>query len=162
MNRPVSSHARLLVSAVVLVIAVACSRAAAQAPGATSMCLGTPVASQFDRDLGTVLRDYVAGIVTSADSGNAAKRARYHLTAGRPSEVTLVTDDSICGPAAVAFEKSVVTGAGGTFDSSTVRPVYVVHAVDRYVVFGPHQRAGEFSLSIVFDSAWHRLYGFTF
>ncbi|HET7457745.1 MAG TPA: hypothetical protein VFJ74_08815, partial [Gemmatimonadaceae bacterium] len=97
------------------------------------MRLGTAASSRYDQELGGVLRDYIAGLVSSVDSGNVAMRTRYHLMAAPAAEVGSISDEAICRQAAVAFEQSIASGTGVAFDPAGVGPVYVVRTPDRYV-----------------------------
>ncbi|HET7457706.1 MAG TPA: hypothetical protein VFJ74_08620, partial [Gemmatimonadaceae bacterium] len=73
-----------------------------------------------------------------------------------------ISDEAICRQAAVAFEQSIASGTGVAFDPAGVGPVYVVRTPDRYVVHAPHRKAGEFSVSLVFDYSFNELAGFAY
>ena len=74
-------------------------------------------------------------------------RQRQQLPAVAASQVTYVTDDSICAKAEVAY----TAGLAGIGLTPSLR-VHVIRVGDVYVVWDPAQRMGEFGIFMTLSS----------
>lgn len=100
------------------------------------------------------LQTYLVEVVTGTDSSAIQGRAQYQLPITTASKVTYVTQASTCRTAALSF----YTATGTTPPTSgTVLVATIKVSNTRYVVSVIGEHAGEFSITVTFDSKWHRL-----
>lgn len=103
------------------------------------------------------LRDYVVPIVTASGRGADRLRAASQLPAALASDVSIVTNDSVC---AAAYTAHVALRYSG--DTMRVRSIALVRAgPTRYVLEDGLTRAGEWELLDVYDSSFRYLASFT-
>jgi hypothetical protein len=129
---------QLLVAVLLLLATTACTPFRVNAQ--TSYCLPT------DHNQ-TLTRDWVVRLIT-APTGTAAgtERDSLRLPAATASDVTIVTDSKTCERAGMALSGAVVLG------STTARRVHVIKVLDRFVVYDPLFKAGEFAHGAIVDS----------
>ena len=130
-------------------IAVVVSLALAPKPSrAQSACRG---ADQRSADIIEQLRWYV----TATGGDDAVSRDSLHLPTGVAADVQLVTSDSICAPAAAAYNldrRGSGTGLSGRVYVIKIHSTYVVHDPD--YVYDPAHPGG--LVMIVFDANWQK------
>lgn len=88
-------------------------------------------------------------------------RLRYGIIPVPPSSVAYVTDEAVCRRAALRFNEAAVDEEGRGGDRPD-RQVYVVRIgttpeTIRYLVEDPDERAGEFTVGMVFDAEFRHL-----
>lgn len=91
------------------------------------------------------LREYAILLATEQSQEMIETRRVYGLVAVPESEVLIVTDRKTCAAAARKYQHAL--GDRGRSD----RRVYVVQIGERYIVYDPDERAGEFTVHMVFD-----------
>ncbi len=100
------------------------------------------------------LRQFAVRLATDPSARMEAKRQRYSLVPVAATEVQIVTDPQTCATAARKFKHGL--GESGKSD----RQVYVVRVGDRYIVYDPTAKAGEFEVHMVFDKHFKLLASF--
>lgn len=107
---------------------------------------------------GADLRDYVVRIVTASGRGADRLRAASQLPSALPSDVTIVTADSVC---AAAYNAHVTLKYAG--DTTRIGSITLVQVgATRYVLEDIHRRAGEWGLLDVYDTSFSYLVSLTF
>ena len=98
--------------------------------------------------LGTLQRQ----ATTPSDSAYRAKI--WHIPLLAPSDITFVTDETVCQQAAIAYDREMSP------DTSTLtRGVYVVRLRSWYLVVDSQSRAGEWMRGVVLDSTYAKYSG---
>lgn len=83
--------------------------------------------------------------------GNATRLASVGLLQVQPSQVYLITTESLCASAVTAFNTALPTDP-----NSPATSVFLLQAgPNRYVAFDPAFRSGEFVDLVVFDLGFH-------
>jgi hypothetical protein len=90
-------------------------------------------------------RDYAVQLATEQSPEMIQTRQTYGIVAVPETEVQIVTDRQTCAAAARKYKHAL--GEHGKSD----RLVYVVRIGERYVVYDPDEKAGEFTVHMVFD-----------
>lgn len=112
--------------------------------GAQSPCMAAS-------DSVTILtRDAFVSLVTTADSTNAAYRARHDLPLVAPPEVETVADSTVCSRAVAAL--SPFSG-GSPFPEAFVLRI----GSTRFIAYNFRQRAAGNFCAIVYDTAFTKL-----
>jgi hypothetical protein len=88
-------------------------------------------------------------LVTSTDSVVVASRQAKGLPAVAPTQVTYVTDNSVCSKAEKTYT-SAITGAAAVPSLQ----VYVFKVGNAYQVWDPVQRAGEFTIAMTLNNSF--------
>lgn len=115
---------------------------------------------QFD-DYAENLAGYAEMLASDTTTEIAETRLQYGITPVPPSSVAYVTDEAICRRAALRFNEEAVDEEGRGGDRPD-RQVYVVRLgttpeTIRYIVEDPDERAGEFTVGMVFDADFRHL-----
>lgn len=117
----------------------------------TSYAQASSVApNRCDSDTGaaTEVREYVSALVSAQGPSADRTRAVLHLPSASSSDVTVVTDSSVCER---VYAAHVSASYGG--DTTAVRWISVVQvAGTRYVVWDLTRRAGEFTILDIYDA----------
>jgi hypothetical protein len=103
----------------------------------------------------THTRDYIVSIVTSTDTAMANTRNLYQLPAAAASKVTIVSNSTTCHKAGAAYNAA----ENATPPISRTLAVIRIGST-RFVVLDPNQMAGEFQVTVIFDSKWNYLASF--
>ena len=91
------------------------------------------------------LREYAVLLATEQSPQMDRTRHQYGIVVVPASEVKLVTDTQTCGAAARKY-KHVLRKKG-----KSDHLVYVVRVGERYIVYDPDEKVGEFTVHMVFD-----------
>jgi hypothetical protein len=111
---------------------------------------GTPSATcRPADDLVVDMLTAVRTMVTSTDSVIMAARQRQGLPAVPTSQVSYVTDNSVCAKA----EKTYTSNLTGTTATPSLQ-VYVIKVGNVYVVWDPVQVAGEFTTAMTVNNSY--------
>lgn len=130
-------------------------RSAESSHGETPAFVSSPCDTSYA--WGGALRDYVVPIVTASGTGADRTRAVTHLPSALPSDVAIVTNDSVC---AAAYNAHVARNYAG--DTTRLGKIGLVQVgATRYVLEDIHRRAGEWQLLDVYDSSFKYLSSFT-
>lgn len=125
--------------------------------GSSSRALGQTVCAGPDEISDGIVKRYVA-LATSSYPPHVANREALGIPAAAASQVTLVTDSTLCAHAGAAYaqaERDSALTSGRVAqpgDSALGRVVYVVRVANRYVVADSANVAGEWFIAWVFDS----------
>lgn len=138
-----------------LLLGLAISTGVLRPPSASSRAATTGTCSQDSRGSRLLLKQMQA-TATGTAYPYPDIRDLWHIPAVAASEVVLVTDATICGRAAQAYD-SVVVARGGQAASN--RAVIVVRIGDQFAVQDLLERNGEWSVTMLFDSAFSYLSG---
>jgi hypothetical protein len=103
----------------------------------------------------TVLRNYVLQL--TSDANYSQERQLYQLPIATSSNVQVVTQSKICKGAALAYHASV---RGASAPAMPRKVVVIKVNTTRYVVIHPEEKAGEFEVTVVFDSSFQPLASF--
>lgn len=131
----------------------------------TAFITPPPIASQSISCLSqngshnTSLRSYLVRLVTAPPGTTLdSVRVRYQLPAGPASSVVIQKQKNLCTQAGQAYHLAITES--GT--PQVPRQIAVVKVgSNRYVVWDPTERFGEFAVRIVFDGAFVKLLEFT-
>jgi hypothetical protein len=88
-------------------------------------------------------------LVTATDSAAIKSRQLRGLPAVAPSQVSYITDNSVCAKAEKAYT-SAITPAGATPSLQ----VYVFRVGNVYQIWDPVQRAGEFTIAMTLNNSY--------
>lgn len=100
------------------------------------------------------LQTYIVSVVTGRDTASTEDRTQLQLPQTTATKVSYVSRANTCRTAAQSFFRAI----GRTLPTSgTIVVVVIKVSHNRYVVQVPGQTAGEFGVTVVFDSKWHSL-----
>lgn len=123
-------------------------------PLATTVSAQTYQCADSTNDEAYQLQTYVVQVVTGTDSASIQARAQYQLPTARARNVHYVTRAAKCRTAALKFFTAIGVAPP---TSGTVVVTVVKVSTTQYVVSVIGQHAGEFSITVTFDSTWHQL-----
>jgi hypothetical protein len=96
---------------------------------------------------------WVKGIATGSGAQQAALRAEMKIPLVSATQVTYVTDKTVCSKAVSPYNS--ITGIGDSTAGTAIAPsgeLYVVKAGTVYVVWDPVKVAGEYALYVTLNS----------
>lgn len=123
-------------------------------PVATTVSAQTYQCATSANDEADALQTYIVSVVTGTDTASTEDRAQYQLPVTTASKVAYLTRASDCRTAAQHFFTAIGRPAP---TSGTIVVIGLKVSNNRYVVSIIGQRAGEFGVTLTFDSKWKLL-----
>ncbi len=123
-------------------------------PVATTVSAQTFQCATSANDEAYALQSYIVSVVTGTDTASVASRAQHQLPVTTASKVAFLTRASDCRTAAQHFFAAIGVPAP---TSGTVVVIGLKVSSTRYVVEVIGQRAGEFGVTLTFDTKWKLL-----
>lgn len=103
----------------------------------------------------TSLRSYLQGLVTAAPGSPLdSVRAETQLPAGSASSVVIQKQKNLCTQAAQAYHVAIKPSG---LPQVSRQVVLIKVGSNRYVVWDPAERSGEFGVYVVFDTTFTKL-----
>lgn len=135
-------------------LAVALTVGCAAPPVATTVSAQTYQCADSTNDEAYQLETYIVQIVTGTDSLSTQARAQYQLPTATASKVSYVSSTTTCRTAAQNYFTTLGKPAP---TSGTVLVTLVKISPTNYAVSVIGERAGEFAVTMTFDSKWRHL-----
>ena len=133
------------IASLVLCLVALSTNAAAQRGGG-----GGPSATcRSANEVVTYTLSALRNLVAATDSAAIKSRQLSGLPAVAPSQVSYVTDNSVCAKAEKAYTSAITTGA-----ATPSLQVYVFKVGNVYQVWDPVQRAGEFTVAMTLNNSY--------
>ena len=123
-------------------------------PVATTVSAQTYQCATSANDEAFALQSYIASVVIGTDTASIEDRAQYQLPVTTASKVAYLSRANDCRIAAQHFFTAIGRPAP---TSGTVVVIALKVSNNRYVVQVAGQRAGEFGVTLTFDSKWKLL-----